>query len=73
MFMKTEFVLRSQSINQIPNLSTVAKTKELSKDYQRQDFRPTTGWNGLQVHRQAAWWEGDNGWYDYSPNGRNTK
>ncbi len=27
---------------------------------QRQDCRPTQVWNGLQDHRQAAWWEGDN-------------
>ncbi len=27
---------------------------------QGQDCRPTQGWNGLQDHRQAAWWEGDN-------------
>ncbi len=28
--------------------------------------RPTQDWNGLQDHRQAAWWEGDNSWCDYS-------
>ncbi len=33
---------------------------------QGQDCRPTQGWNGLQDHRQAAWWEGDNSWCDYS-------
>ncbi len=33
---------------------------------QGQDCRPTQGWNGLQDHRQAAWWEGDNNWCDYS-------
>ncbi len=32
---------------------------------QGQDCRPTQGWNGLQDHRQAAWWEGDNSWCDY--------
>ncbi len=31
-----------------------------------QDCRPTQGWNGLQDHRQAAWWEGDNSWCEYS-------
>ncbi len=47
----------------------MAKTKELSKDVcQGQDCRPTQGWNGLQDHRQAAWWEGDNSWCDYSKN-----
>ncbi len=25
-----------------------------------------TRWNGLQDHRQAAWWEGNNSWCDYS-------
>ncbi len=29
---------------------------------QGQDCRPTQGWNGLQDHHQAAWWEGDNSW-----------
>ncbi len=33
---------------------------------QGQDCRPTQGWIGLQYHHQAAWWEGDNRWYDYS-------
>ncbi len=33
---------------------------------QGQDCRPTQGWNGLQDHRQAAWWEGVNIWCDYS-------
>ncbi len=33
---------------------------------QGQDCRPSQGWNGLQDHRQAAWWEGDNSWCDYS-------
>ncbi len=33
---------------------------------QGQDCRPTQGWNGLQDHCQAAWWEGDNSWCDYS-------
>ncbi len=27
---------------------------------QGHDCRPTQGWNGLQDHRQAAWWQGDN-------------
>ncbi len=33
---------------------------------QGQDCRPTQGWKGLQDHRQAAWWGGDNSWCDYS-------
>ncbi len=33
---------------------------------QGQDCRPTQGWNELQNHRQAAPWEGDNSWCDYS-------
>ncbi len=44
----------------------MAKTKELSKDVRDKICRPTQGWNGLQDHRQAAWWEGDNSWCDYS-------
>ncbi len=32
---------------------------------QGHDCRPTQDWNGLQDHRQAAWWEGDNSWCDY--------
>ncbi len=35
------------------------------KGHQGQDCRSTQGWNGLQDHRQAAWWE-DNCWCDYS-------
>ncbi len=42
----------------------MAKTKELSKDVRV--CRPTQSWNGLQDHRQAAWWEGDNSLCDYS-------
>ncbi len=45
----------------------MVKTKELSKDVRDKiDCRPTQDCNGLQDHRQAAWWEGDNSWYDYS-------
>ncbi len=36
----------------------MAKTKELSKDVRDK--------NALQDHRQAAWWEADNSWRDYS-------
>ncbi len=36
------------------------------KGWQGQDCRPTQGCDGLQDHRQAAWWEGDNSWCDYS-------
>ncbi len=32
---------------------------------QGQDCRFTQGRNGLQDHRQAAWWEWDNSWCDY--------
>ncbi len=50
---------QKQSINQSDSkLSTMVKTKELSKDVR--DCRPTQGWNGLQDHRQEAWWESDN-------------
>ncbi len=44
----------------------MAKTKELSKDVRDKIVGPTQGWNGLQDHRQAAWWEGDNSWCNYS-------
>ena len=37
-----------------------------AKGRQGQDYRPAQGWNGLQDHRQAAWWEVDNFWCDYS-------
>ncbi len=48
-------------------LSTMTKTKELSKDGRdKQECRPTQGWNGPQDHHQAAWWEGDNSWCNYS-------
>ncbi len=43
----------------------MAKNKAV-QGCQGQDCRPTQGWNGLQDHRQAAWWEGDNSWCDYS-------
>ncbi len=43
----------------------MAKT-EAVQGCQGQDCRPTQGWNGLQVHRQAAWWEGHNSGCDYS-------
>ncbi len=44
----------------------MAKTKELSKDVRDKIVDLDTGWNGLQDHRQAAWWEGFNNWCDYS-------
>ncbi len=37
----------------------MAETKELSKDVRDKIV-------DLQDHRQAAWWEGDNSWCDYS-------
>ncbi len=52
--------LSTEAINQSDSkLSTMAKTKELSKDV-RDKIVDLHGWNGLQNHRQASRWEGDN-------------
>ncbi len=59
--------LSTEAINQSDSkLSTMAKNKELFKDVQGYNCRPTQSWNGLQDHRQADWWEGDNSLCDYS-------
>ncbi len=59
--------LSKEAINQSDSkLSTMAKDQRAVQGCQGQDCRPTQGWNGLQDHRQAAWWEGDNSWCDYS-------
>ncbi len=38
----------------------MGKTKELSNDTRDKICRPAQGWDGLQDHRQPAWWEGNN-------------
>ncbi len=44
----------------------MAKDQRAVQGCHGQDCRPTQGCNGLQDHCQAAWWEGDNSWCDYS-------
>ncbi len=57
--------LSTEAINQSDSkLSTMAKDQRAVQGCQ--DCRPTQGWNGLQDHRQAAWWDGDNSWCEYS-------
>ncbi len=60
--------LSTEAINQSIRFQTLHHGQEQSavQGCQGQDCRPTQGWNGLQDHRQAAWWEGDNSWCNYS-------
>ncbi len=51
---------QKQWINQIPNSPPWPRQRAVQV-CQGQDCRPTQGWNGLQDHRQAAWW-----WRNYS-------
>ncbi len=62
---KTPVHTQKQSINQIPNSPPWPRPKSCPR-MSRKDCRPIQGWNGLQDHRQATWWEGDNSWCDYS-------
>ncbi len=59
---------QKQSINQSIRFQTLhhGQDQRAVQGCQGQDCRSTQGWNGLQDHRQAAWWEGDNSWCDYS-------
>ncbi len=57
--------LSTDSINQSIRSQTLhhGQDQRAVQGCQGQDCRPTQGWNGLQDHRQAAWWERDNSYY----------
>ncbi len=49
--------LSTEAINQSDSkLSTNGQDQRAVQGCQGQDCRPTQGWNGLQDHRQAAWY-----------------
>ncbi len=60
--------LSTEAINQSIRFQTLhhGQDQRAVQGCQGQDCRPTQGWNGLQDHRQAAWWDGDKIRCDYS-------